>query len=66
MNSGTEPESGALSVAERQKPAPGELFLDHVAHFVPDLAAAGALAESLGFAVTDESVNETDGAPAGT
>ena len=62
MNSGSEPES----IAERQKPPPGELFLDHVAHFVPDLAAAGALAESLGFAVTEESVHRAGGAPAGT
>ncbi len=62
MNSGSAP--GAI--AERQKPPPGELFLDHVAHFVPDLAAAGALAQSLGFAVTDESVHRIGGAPAGT
>jgi hypothetical protein len=62
VSSGSEPES----IAERQKPPPGALFLDHVAHFVPDLGAAGALAESLGFVVTDESVHRTDGAPAGT
>lgn len=55
-----------MSIAERQKPAPGELFLDHVAHFVPDLAAAAALAEALGFVVTPESAHRAQGAPAGT
>ena len=55
-----------MRVAQAQKPAPGELYLDHVAHFVPDLAAAGGLAESLGFAVTPESAHRAQGAPAGT
>lgn len=55
-----------MNVAERQKPAPGELFLDHVAHFVPDLGAAGRLAESLGFVVTPESAHRAQGGPAGT
>lgn len=55
-----------MSVAEDQKPAPGDLFLDHVAHFVPDLAAAARLAESLGFVVTPESAHRAQGAPAGT
>jgi hypothetical protein len=55
-----------MRVAQAQKPAPGELYLDHVAHFVPDLAAAGRLAESLGFAVTPESAHRAQGAPAGT
>lgn len=53
------------SVAERQKPPPGTLFLDHAAHFVKDLAEAGALLEALGFAVTPRSDHEVGGAPAG-
>jgi hypothetical protein len=55
-----------MSIAERQKPPPGDLFLDHVGHFVPDLAAAGKLAESLGFVVTPESPHRAQGSPAGT
>jgi hypothetical protein len=55
-----------MNIAERQKPPPGELYLDHVAHFVPDLGAAARLAESLGFAVTPESAHRAQGAPAGT
>jgi hypothetical protein len=55
-----------MRIAEDQKPAPGDLFLDHVAHFVPDLGAAARLAESLGFAVTPESAHRAQGAPAGT
>src|SRR5262245_23379647 len=52
--------------ASAQKPAPGELYLDHVAHFVPDLGAAARFAESLGFIVTPESAHRAQGAPAGT
>jgi hypothetical protein len=55
-----------MPVAERQKPPPGDLFLDHVAHFVPDLGAAGRLLESLGFVPTPESAHRAQGAPAGT
>lgn len=55
-----------MDVADRQKPAPGEICLDHVAHFVPDLAAAARLAQSLGFVVTPESAHRAQGAPAGT
>jgi hypothetical protein len=55
-----------MNVAEQQKPAPGDLCLDHVAHFVPDLAAAGALLESLGFTPTPVSDHEVEGKPAGT
>jgi hypothetical protein len=55
-----------MNVAERQKPAPGDLFLDHVAHFVPDLEAAARLLESLGFVPTPESAHRAQGAPAGT
>lgn len=55
-----------MNVAERQKPPAGELFLDHVAHFVPDLDAAARLLESLGFVPTPESAHRAQGAPAGT
>jgi hypothetical protein len=55
-----------MRIAENQKPAPGDLYLDHVAHFVADLGAAARLAESLGFAVTPESAHRAQGAPAGT
>jgi len=55
-----------MSVAERQKPHPGDLFLDHVAHFVPDLGEAARLLESVGFVPTPESAHQAQGAPAGT
>src|SRR3954471_13513149 len=55
-----------MNTAERQKPQPGELFLDHVAHFVPDLDAAAKLLRALGFAVSAESAHRAQGAPAGT
>src|SRR3954465_9677725 len=58
--------SAMRSIAENQRPAPGELYLDHVAHFVPDLGAAARVAESLGFKVTPESAHHAQGAPAGT
>lgn len=56
----------AAGVAERQRPAPGALALDHLAHFVPDLDAAARLLEALGFAVTPVSHHRIAGAPAGT
>jgi hypothetical protein len=55
-----------MKIADRQRPPPGEQFLDHVAHFVPDLAKAGALLEALGFAVTPVSVHSTQHGPAGS
>jgi hypothetical protein len=55
-----------MSAAERQQPAPGELYLDHVSHFVPSLDAAAALLERLGFCVTPLSAQVADGVPAGT
>lgn len=55
-----------MNIAERQKPPPGDLFLDHVAHFVPDLDAAAAVFEQLGFAVGPVSVHLTPAGPAGT
>ena len=55
-----------MNVADAQKPAPGELFVDHVGHFVVDLDAAARLLESLGLKVTATSVHQTPEGPAGT
>jgi Glyoxalase-like domain len=55
-----------MAVAQRQRPPPGGLCLDHVAHFVPDLDAAAAVWERLGFAVTPVSHHNVSGKPAGT
>ena len=55
-----------MNVAERQKPSPGDLVLDHVSHFVKDLEAAARLLEKLGFIVTPLSAQRVDGRPAGT
>jgi hypothetical protein len=55
-----------MRIADRQRPPPGSLFLDHVSHFVPDLGAAGTLLEALGFAVTPVSAQVTQDGPAGT
>jgi hypothetical protein len=55
-----------MNIAERQKPPPGDLFLDHVAHCVPDLDAAAAVFEELGFAVSPLSAHLTPAGPAGT
>jgi hypothetical protein len=49
-----------------QRPSPGELCLDHVAHFVPDLKAAAGALEKLGLVVTPESAHRTQHGPAGT
>lgn len=54
-----------MNIADRQKPPPGELFLDHVSHFVPDLDAAAGVLERLGFVVTPASVQVVEGKPAG-
>jgi hypothetical protein len=53
-------------VAELQRPRPGDLCLDHVSHFVPDLDAAARVLESLGFVVTEPSAQRTQDGPAGT
>lgn len=55
-----------MPIADRQRPPPGELYLDHVSHFVPDLGQAGELLERLGFAVTPLSAQVTQDGPAGT
>jgi hypothetical protein len=57
---------GAAHVASRQRPPAGELCLDHFGHFVPDLAAAAAVWEKLGFRVTPVSEHQVGGRPAGT
>lgn len=49
-----------------QRPSPGDLCLDHVAHFVPDLQAAARDIEKLGLVVTPESAHRTQHGPAGT
>jgi len=59
------------SIPQRQLPPAGTLNLDHVAHFVPDIDAASALLERLGFALTPFSLqttrNETgEAVPAGS
>jgi len=54
------------SVASAQVPAPGELVLDHVAHFVPHVAAASEALEKLGFTLTpfsEQSHRATPGGP---
>ena len=55
-----------MNVAERQKPPPGDLVLDHVSHFVADLEAAARLLQKLGLIVTPLSAQMVDGKPAGT
>jgi hypothetical protein len=54
-----------MNVADRQKPKPGELFVDHVSHFVEDLAAAARAFEELGMKVTPTSVQTTADGPVG-
>jgi hypothetical protein len=54
-----------MDVADRQKPKPGELFVDHVSHFVADLAAASRALEDLGMKVTPTSVQVTAEGPVG-
>ncbi len=52
-------------VANQQRPRPGDLCLDHVSHFVPDLDEAARVLETLGFAVTPLSAQKTSEGPAG-
>lgn len=44
----------------------GSLVLDHVGHFVPDLGAAAAALEALGFVLTPYSAQATPEGPTGT
>jgi glyoxalase-like protein len=55
-----------MSAAAVQVPPPGGLFVDHVAHFVPELGAAARALQALGFAVTPVSAQRTQDGPAGT
>jgi len=55
-----------MSIAAQQLPSPGSLLVDHVSHFVPDLAAAARVLEALGFVVTPESAQQAQDGPAGT
>ena len=54
------------SAAKSRVAAAGELVLDHVGHFVPDLDAAGELLAKLGFFATPVSHHQANGRPAGT
>jgi hypothetical protein len=54
-----------MNVADRQRPPPGELYLDHVSHFVADLDAAARACEALGLKVTTTSVQQTPEGPVG-
>src|SRR5688572_2393040 len=55
-----------MQTANRQRPPPGTVFLDHVSHFVPDLDAAAGALHALGFTVTPVSAQQTQDGPAGT
>lgn len=47
------------SIAAGQLPPPGTLCVDHIAHFVPDIEAASAVLQQLGFALTPFSLQST-------
>jgi hypothetical protein len=55
-----------MNDADRHKPPPGSLCVDHVSHFVSDLDAAAAVWEKLGLKVTARSVQKVGGKPAGS
>jgi hypothetical protein len=55
-----------MDVAARQRPDPGDLALDHLGHFVPDLDAAARLLDRLGLSSTPVSHHKIAGKPAGT
>ena len=46
------PRAATDAVSREQLPPPGALNVDHVSHFVPDMDAAGAALERLGFTLT--------------
>ena len=54
-----------MNAADRQRPPPGELYLDHVSHFVADLDAAARVCEALGLRVTPSSAQRTPEGPVG-
>jgi hypothetical protein len=47
----------------RQLAGPGEIFLDHIAHWVPAIAAAAAAMEKLGFVLTPYTEHTNSTAP---
>jgi hypothetical protein len=58
---------GSATEADRQLPVGGEIFLDHVGHFVRDPDAASRVLARAGFAPTPVSVQvNPDGTPTGT
>ena len=62
-----QPVSEARREADRQLPVGGEIFLDHVGHFVRDPEAASRALARAGFAPTPVSVQANpDGTPTGT
>ena len=54
-----------MNTAERQRPPPGALYVDHVSHFVADLDAAAGAFRALGFRVTPVSAQRTPEGPVG-
>jgi len=54
-----------ISVAAAQVPGPGELNVDHVAHFVPHIDAASAALEQMGFTLTPFSAQSHRPEPGG-
>jgi hypothetical protein len=55
-----------MKIAQSQVPAPGDLVLDHVAHWVADLDAAARVLQAIGLAVTPVSAQRVGGKAAGT
>jgi hypothetical protein len=56
-----------MQEADRQLPIGGQIFLDHVGHFVRDAEATGRALRRAGFAPTPQSVQvNPDGTPIGT
>lgn len=54
-----------ITVASAQVPSPGELVLDHVAHFVPHVDSASGALEMLGFTLTPFSAQSHRPEPGG-
>ncbi|MGH6620017.1 MAG: VOC family protein [Alphaproteobacteria bacterium] len=52
-----------MSTAFRQIAGPGEIFLDHIAHWVADIAGAAAAMERLGFLLTPYTEHTNSTAP---
>ena len=55
-----------MSIPAQQVPPAGSIVLDHIAHFVPDLAAAAKALNALGFTATPVSEHRTQDGPAGS